>query len=78
MPFAIELYLDDHADRLVRQIWAALDERGVRSLGSIPGTDYRPHVSLTVFDQGDTTRIAEAVRPLVEDATCPTARWQWR
>lgn len=67
MPLAIELYLDDSADRQVRQIWAALDERGVPSPGSIPDADYHPHISVSVFDHGDTMRVAETVRPLLAE-----------
>jgi len=53
MPFAVELYLDDDADKRVRSIWEALDAGGVQSLGSVPRSAYRPHVSLAVFDSGD-------------------------
>jgi hypothetical protein len=68
MPFAIELYLNESADRQVRQIWAALDARGIQSLGGIPDSDYRPHVALAVFDQGDVAGIADAVGSLFDGA----------
>jgi 2'-5' RNA ligase superfamily protein len=68
VPFAIELYLDKEADQMVRQSWAALDAHRVRSLGSIPNADYRPHLSLTVFEDGDLTRIGGAVGALLDSA----------
>lgn len=63
MPLAIELYLDDHATRRIREIWAALDEQGIRSPGSVPDTVHCPHVTLASFQSGDETRIADAARP---------------
>jgi hypothetical protein len=65
MPYAIELFLDERADHQIRQIWAALDERGIPSLGSIPGTQYRPHVTLSAFEHVDPAEVAEALRPLL-------------
>ncbi len=68
MSFAIELYLDERADHRIRQIWAALDEQGVRSLGSIPDSAYHPHVTLSVFEYGDTAQVADVLRPLLGDS----------
>lgn len=65
MPYAIELLLDESADRQIRQIWAALDECGIPSLGSIPGARYQPHVTLSVFDHTDPAEAARALRPLL-------------
>lgn len=65
MPYAIELFLDDHADRLIRQIWTALDEHGLRSLGGSPDSRYHPHVSLSVYEHGDPVRVAAALRPVL-------------
>ncbi|BEL03403.1 hypothetical protein Q0Z83_015940 [Actinoplanes sichuanensis] len=69
MPHAIELFLDEQSDRRVRQIWTALDEHGVPSLGSRPGADYHPHVSLSVLEHDDPARIADALRPVLATAT---------
>jgi 2'-5' RNA ligase len=66
MPYAVELFLDERADRRIRQIWATLDDHGITSLGSIPGAAYRPHVSLSVFENGDPEEVAEALRPVLE------------
>lgn len=63
--FAVELFLDEEADRRVRQVWAALDREGIRSLGADVKSAYRPHVSLSVFEQGDPAEIAEALRPIL-------------
>lgn len=68
MPFAIELFLDQRSDRQVRQIWAALDDQGVTSLGMIPDSDYHPHVSLTVFEHGDALQVADVLRSLIPAA----------
>jgi 2'-5' RNA ligase len=65
MPYAIELFLDERADRQVRQVWAALDEHGIPSLGGRPDSHYHPHVTLSVFERGDPTQVAAAVRPLL-------------
>lgn len=68
MPYAIELFLDENADRRVRQIWAALDEHGVTSLASVPDTSYHPHVSLSVYQRGDSVEVAKALRPVLAPA----------
>jgi 2'-5' RNA ligase len=65
MTYALELSLDERADDQVRQIWAALDEGGIRSLASVPGTRFDPHVSLSVFEHFDPAEVAEALRPLL-------------
>ncbi|MBT8227073.1 MAG: 2'-5' RNA ligase family protein [Dactylosporangium sp.] len=65
MLYAVELFLDEDADRRVRQIWAALDERGVTSLGSTPSTRYHPHVTLSVYERGDAAEVAGALRPVL-------------
>ncbi|WP_305783423.1 2'-5' RNA ligase family protein [Symbioplanes lichenis] len=65
MPYAIELFLDDEAERRVREIWAALDAAGIQSLGGIPGTDYHPHVSFSVYADGDPEAVADALAPVL-------------
>ncbi len=64
MPFAIVLFLDDRSDLIVRQIWAALDDHHVTSPRSIPSSDFHPHVTLTVFEHGDTGKVTEVLGPL--------------
>lgn len=68
MPYAVVLYLDEEADRLVRRIWAALDSRGV----SAPGreeTGNRPHVTLALFEDCDPVRLTAALNPALKNAT---------
>jgi hypothetical protein len=65
MPYAIAFFLDDSADRRIRQIWTALDEHGIPSLGSIPDAHYHPHVTLSVFEHGNAAEVADIVRPLL-------------
>jgi 2'-5' RNA ligase len=67
MPFAVELYLDEDADRRVREVWEMLDGEGIRSLGSQPGTDYHPHVSLAAFGEVDIERVVPALRDALRD-----------
>lgn len=50
MHHAVECYFDETADAQVRAIWSRLDAEGVTSLGGVPDTFYRPHVSLAVFE----------------------------
>jgi 2'-5' RNA ligase len=68
MPHAIELFLDEHADHRVRQIWAALDEHGIPSLGSSPDSNSHPHVTLSVFERGNPAQVADTLRPLLTTA----------
>ncbi|OHV60608.1 hypothetical protein [Pseudofrankia sp. BMG5.36] len=66
MPYAIELFLDEHADRQVRQIWAALDEHGIPSLGSILNADYHPHVTFSVFRSFSLAGSKDVIRAAVK------------
>ncbi|GAA2569023.1 2'-5' RNA ligase family protein [Winogradskya consettensis] len=68
MPQAVELLLDDRSDHHIRQIWAALDAAGIPSLGSRPHADYHPHVTLSVFGNGNASQVAAALRPLFTTA----------
>jgi 2'-5' RNA ligase len=65
--FAVEVYLDADADERVRNIWSALDERGIQSLGGIQNSDYHPHVTLAVYEGVDSSLVADAVAPLLAD-----------
>jgi len=48
MPFAVEMFFDEKADKLVREIWEDLAQAKVNSF-MIDG-DYRPHVTLGVLE----------------------------
>lgn len=62
--WAVEVILDAAAEARVRSAWASLDARGVVSLGAVPGTAHRPHVSLAVFEaQADATLLSSALAP---------------
>lgn len=66
VPFAIVLYLDDEADRRVREIWAALDGDGVISTGT-EHRDDQPHVTLAVFDDCDPEALVATLREPLTD-----------
>jgi 2'-5' RNA ligase len=68
MPFAIELFLDEQSDHRIRQIWAALEDRGIPSLGAIAGSDYHPHVTLVLYDHGPVAPISNALTPMLTEA----------
>jgi 2'-5' RNA ligase len=59
--WAVEIVLDPTSEGRVRYIWDALDESGVTSLGSVPGTAYRPHISLAVCEDGDRDQVGAAL-----------------
>jgi 2'-5' RNA ligase len=48
MPFAVEMFFDDNADKVVREVWHELARANVTS-SQIDG-GYRPHVTLGVFE----------------------------
>jgi len=49
MPFAVEMFFDEDADKLVRDVWAELARANITSFMIDGG--YRPHVTLGVFEQ---------------------------
>ena len=61
MVAALELYLDPDASRRVRNLWAALDADGVRSVGSLMQGLHWPHVSLAVADRLEAEIVADAL-----------------
>lgn len=63
--WAVEIYLDADSEERVRSVWAALDARGLQSLGQVPDTEYRPHVSLAVFRHGDPDRLSAGLAPVM-------------
>jgi len=48
MPFAVEMFFDENADKLVRQVWDDLARAKVNAFMIDGG--YRPHVTLGVFE----------------------------
>lgn len=49
MPFAVEMFFDESADKLVRKVWGDLAQARVNSFMIDGG--YRPHVTLGVFEK---------------------------
>lgn len=48
MAQALEAYFDEHADAVVRGLWARLDVAGVPSLAGRPARSPRPHVTFAL------------------------------
>jgi 2'-5' RNA ligase len=48
MPFAVEMFFDESADRFVHDVWTDLAQANLTS--SMIDGGYRPHVTLVVFD----------------------------
>jgi len=48
MPFAVEMFFDENADKRVRDVWGDLAQAKVNS--SMIDGGYRPHVTLGVFE----------------------------
>jgi 2'-5' RNA ligase len=63
--WAVEINLDPESEDRVAAIWDSMDAAGVESLGSVPGTEYRPHVSLAVFEKGDRDRLSAVLTPVL-------------
>jgi len=57
MPFAVELYMDDHATAGVRQLWQSLVQAGIPSQPLAAGA--RPHISLCVCESLDSPLFAK-------------------
>jgi hypothetical protein len=64
MVAAIELYLDQVADRRLRKLWDAMEAVEVPSLRDLTHGRHRPHLSLVAAPQLDPTRVTEALRGL--------------
>lgn len=47
---AIELFFDPAADRAVREVWAALEQAGIKSLATTTHGHHHPHLTLAVTD----------------------------
>jgi 2'-5' RNA ligase len=60
MPFAVEMFFDESADKLVRAVWDDLAREGTSS-AMIDG-NCRPHVSLSVLEQYSTPGFENELR----------------
>jgi 2'-5' RNA ligase superfamily len=61
---ALELYLDQVADRRIRALWDALEAAGVQSLRTLLDGRHRPHLSLAVADALDPAAVRSALGDL--------------
>jgi 2'-5' RNA ligase len=64
MVAAIELYLDQAADRRLRKLWDAMEAAEVPSLRDLTHGRHRPHVSLVAAPELDPTQVSEALHGL--------------
>lgn len=64
MALAVCLLFDPRSDRLVRGLWARLEEMGVGSLISHTHGRHRPHLSYAVLRQWELDAVRAAVEPL--------------
>jgi 2'-5' RNA ligase len=74
VPYAIELYFDDHTEALIKAIWEKLAAKGVSDRLSKRGT--RPHVALAVYDDADPGEIAFQLRRLAKESAPIEARFE--
>lgn len=66
MALAVCLLFDPAGDRLVRQLWARLEDRGIRTLLSHTHRRHRPHLSLAVARAWSLERVTSALVALPE------------
>lgn len=64
MALAVCLLFDPRSDRLVRGLWARLEEMGVGSLISHTHGRHRPHLSYAVLREWELELVQSALRPL--------------
>lgn len=64
MALAVCLLFDPAGDRLVRRLWARLEDRGVRTLLSHTHRRHRPHLSLAVARSWNLQRVTDALSSL--------------
>lgn len=60
--FAVALYFDEFSEHRVRQVWQALDERGVPSAGTTYEEGYRPHITLAIVNTPDPKGLGRRLR----------------
>lgn len=64
MALAVCLLFDSRTDRLVRELWARLEQTGVGTLASHTHGGHRPHLSYAVLREWDLDRVREALATL--------------
>jgi 2'-5' RNA ligase len=77
MALAVCLLFDRRGDLLVRNLWAHLENDGIRTLQSHTHGHHHPHLSYAVLLEWDTDRVLEALNSLPDggpfDLTCQGA-----
>jgi hypothetical protein len=61
MTYSVELLMDGPAEARVRRLWSALARAGVAG-ASFLTPNYRPHVSISVFEAGDPESLPAGLR----------------
>ena len=74
MPFAVELYLDERTEALIRGIWEKLAQKGVSDRLLKKGG--RPHVALSLFEDADLGEVIPQLRNLAKDQSPLEARFE--
>ena len=64
MSLAVCMLFDSRGDRLVRELWARLEDMGVRTLLSHTHGRHQPHLSWVVLRTYDTAQVGAALREL--------------
>ncbi len=64
MPFAVEMFFDEKADKLVRSVWTDLARANLTS--SMIDGGYRPHVTLAVFEGYASPKFEDELRFFAE------------
>lgn len=64
MALAVCLLFDSAGDRLVRQLWARLEDKGVATLLTHTHRRHRPHLSLAVARSWDLDKVMHELEPV--------------
>lgn len=74
MAFAVELYLDERCEGLIKGIWEKLAQKGLSD--KLVHKGHRPHVALSVFDDADPGDLIDQLRKLSLDQAAFEARFE--
>ncbi len=64
MPFAVEMFFDEKADKIIRNVWTDLARAKITS--SMIDGNYRPHVTLGVFEGYTSPKFEDELRFFTE------------
>lgn len=64
MALAICLFFDRRGDLLMRELWARLEDQGIRTLQTHTHGHHHPHLSYAVLLDWDLDRVSDAMRDL--------------